>query len=327
MYLVGHSKHAAVFYQAITCPTPWHHLCQMRHTTMPRRSTKIKVVVVTEEQRASWDEGLRCAGEFASHLQKPQQIEIRVFGSDQLPIKTFFVPLELLTVRAPNLVVNHIGYDQEARISCLHVANATAAAAVEIFVYWVFTGYMPAAAKYLKEATDSTVTQQQQISPIRPWLEAWVLGLDYNVPNFRNAVMSRISKTMLHRPVIPTWLPGLDDFNYVQERVPDPATPCLQHLKTAMHMELVGTLEGNSIGIEEFSELVEDENVARSFSRTFAWLFMSRQQWAERLGVDFGGQKVVYKKGDDSDKGLKNKKKRKGNKKTDVSGATAGAPQ
>lgn len=57
MYLVGHSKHPAVFYQAITCPTPWHHLCQMRHTTMPRRSTKTKVVIVTEEQRASWDEG------------------------------------------------------------------------------------------------------------------------------------------------------------------------------------------------------------------------------------------------------------------------------
>lgn len=109
--------------------------------------------------------------------------------------------------------------------------------------------------------------------------------------------------------------------------MPDPATPCLQHLKTAMHIGLVGTLEGNSIGIEEFSELVEDENVARSFRCTSAWLSMSRQQLTECLGADLGGQKVVYKKGDNSDKGLKNKKKRKGKKKTDVSGATAGAPQ
>lgn len=189
---------------------------------MPRRPTKKNSVVVTEEQQADWDERLLCADE----LQKPEQVRVQVSGpgnAQQPQIKTFFVPLQLLTRRAPNSIINYIGYDQEAQISGLNMTNATTAA-VEIFLCWVFTGYMPAAARYDKGSTSETPPQP---SRMRPWLEAWVLGLDYNVPNFRVAVMSRISKTMLHRPVMPAWLPSLDDFNYVHARVPDPATPCL----------------------------------------------------------------------------------------------------
>lgn len=129
-----------------------------------------------------------------------------------------------------------------------------------------------------------------------------MLGQDYDVPRFRTAVMSRISKTMLGRPTDPSWLPTLDDLRYVEQRASAPDVPCLRHLKTATH---VGVISAVSLGLEEgeqWSEVMRDESVMRSMYHTFLWFCLEDREQAKLMGIVFvprakSGQQAEAKRG------------------------------
>ena len=245
---------------------------------------------------------LRCAAEYTELACDAKKIQFRVSKPfpNETELAVFPVPRLLITVKAPTLYAKRVDFnmDPEANHTC-DLTKSTVAA-VQILVYWLFTGRLPkdvmgpqvdegAVAKWCGskvESLDATVREAvgggiaTQTSLLRPWLEAWVLGQDYQVPRFQKLVMVKISKMLSRRSGKgdrtndDTDLLTMADVEYVQSCVTEPQTPHLGCLKTVMHIALARMVKRGSISMEDFEGFLGDGRMEDSVIRTMEWLLV-----------------------------------------------------
>jgi len=262
-------------------------------------ATKIKIKQVRDNHRnrleaslarelPHLDSSLQCAAEYEALASDSRRIEVCVSGKNGRTVGS--LPTLLFTARAPALYGRYVqsGEDEGAAEIC--ELSRTTVPSAQILVYWLFTGSMPISVTGARDATDedddNTGVAAQRSSTLHPWLEAWILGQDHHIPQFQRLVMRKIDRVLarFHGKALRRYciergegiicLLTPEDVEYVQSRVPEPAIPSLDCLRTFIHILLTNLVKCGSISMQEFGDLLDGEGFQGSMVKTMEWLML-----------------------------------------------------
>lgn len=216
------------------------------------------------------------------------------------------VPLMLLTHRAPSLGALFDKNESLIVVPSFEVAK--------IFIYWVFHGKLPdvvfeadisnnsttapepesnteneaptTAAESSKSAGESSsknptntspspATSTTNVTPARPWIDAWLWGSICHATEFQNMVNKRLTTMTL----------TIEDYNYIYEKGFPSENEQIQTLETTANFALIDLLQNQEISLPDFFALImQGEKRLSGMNLALIQYALTTQRMSSRTG-------------------------------------------